>query len=244
MESSIFIVGTPIGNMEDITLRAIDTLRSVDIILAEDTRRTRKLLNRHGIHARMLSCHRFNEAARIRQVIDYIKTGLRVALVTNAGMPGISDPGNRLAAACRDHGINISVVPGPSSVTAAVALSGFGGGRFLFEGFLPRGMSARQKRLTELRAMSYPVVLFVSPYRCFRLLTELENIFGDRMIFAAREMTKLNEECIFGSSAEVREALARGDGPHASDKTVKGEITLVLAPASKDEIKLQSTENP
>ncbi len=236
MNPSVFIVGTPIGNMEDITPRAIDTLKSVDMIFAEDTRHTRKLLTRHGIGARMVSCHKFNEAARTQQAIESVEGGATIALVTSAGMPGISDPGARLAAACREHGVAIAVVPGPSSVTAAVALSGFDGSRFLFEGFLPRGGGARGKRLSELRLLPYPVVIFESPYRCLKLLSEIELSHGDRLVFMARELTKMNEECLCGTAAQLRETLENRPS-HAPERAVKGELVFVLAPAHKSEIR-------
>lgn len=236
MKPSVFIVGTPIGNMADITQRAIDTLKSVDTIFAEDTRHTRKLLTRHGIGARMVSCHKFNEAARTQQVVESAAGGARLALVTNAGMPGISDPGARLAAACREHGIAVSVIPGPSSVTAAVALSGFDGSRFLFEGFLPRGGGARRKRLSELRLLPYPVVIFESPYRCLQLLSEIEISHGCRQVFMARELTKMNEECLCGTASQLR-AILGSRSPCAPEQAVKGELVLVLAPAAKSEIR-------
>ncbi len=243
MKPSVFIVGTPIGNLEDISRRAIDILKSVDIIFAEDTRHTRKLLTRHEIRGRLVSCHRFNEAARTKQAMESIADGATVALVTNAGMPGISDPGARLAAACRERGIAVAVVPGPSSVTAAVALSGFDGSRFLFEGFLPRGAGARQKRLAELRLMPYPVVLFESPYRCLRLLSEIESSHGDREIFIARELTKINEECLFGTAAQLR-ALIESRSGGTPERAVKGELALVLAPVSKSEIRNERERLP
>lgn len=220
-------------------MRAIDTLRSVDIILAEDTRHTRKLLSRYDVRGRMLSCHRFNEASRIRHVVDKIGEGATVALVTNAGMPGISDPGARLATACRECGIPVSVVPGPSAVTAAIALAGFGGGRFLFEGFLPRGAAARQKRLVELHALPYAVVLFEAPRRFYRLLDELETAMGSRPVFIGRELTKLNEECFSGTASEIRETLARRN-PQNDRRAIKGELVVVLAPASRAELKAEA----
>lgn len=228
--------------MEDISRRAINTLRSVDFILAEDTRHTRKLLSRHGIHGNLTSCHQFNEAARTQQVLDKVKSGSSIALVTNAGMPGISDPGSRLVAACREQGISVSVIPGPSSVTSAVALSGFGGARFLFEGFLPRKTAARERRLTQLRALPYPVVLFESPYRCLRLLAEMKESFAQRTILMARELTKINEECLWGTASEIYELLAQR-GSQDSGRAVKGELVLVIAPASRAELRENAGDN-
>lgn len=234
MKPGLYIVGTPIGNLEDTTARALDTLRNVDFILAEDTRHTRILLNRFQIRAHLLSCHRFNECARIAFVLEQIKAGKAVALVTNAGMPGVADPGAFLVRACRQNHIYITVIPGPSSVTAAVALSGFSGGGFVCEGFLPRKKGARRRRLAELKAMNLPIVVLESPYRCLQFLEEIKEIFQDREIFMGRELTKLNEECLWGTAEEISRRLSeRAVGLTA--RKVKGELTFVIAPASKRE---------
>ena len=243
MKPGVIIVGTPIGNLEDISIRALDTLRAVNFIFAEDTRHTRKLLNRHRISGNLISCHQFNEASRVQLVLNKIKSGASVALVTNAGMPCVSDPGARIVAACRKHGISISVIPGPSSVTAAIALCGFDGGRFLFEGFLPRKAGARKRRLADLRVLPYPVILFESPYRCLRLLTELEAVFGQREFFVARELTKMNEECLWGTAPAIHDTFLSSK-PLNSSNAVKGELVIVIAPASKAELREVSGNNP
>lgn len=230
MKPGIYIVGTPIGNLEDISGRALDTLRAVRFILAEDTRHTQKLLQRYQIRASLISCHRFNEASRVQLVVAKVRAGAAAALVTNAGMPGISDPGARIVAACRKEGLYITVIPGPSSVTAAVALSGFGGGGFLCEGFLPRKAGARKRRLRELQSSPAPVVLFESPYRWLTLLEELSEVCPRRDMFLARELTKLNEECVWGTVAGLRERYAARVGQNPA-RAIRGELVVVLAPA-------------
>lgn len=234
MKPGLYIVGTPIGNLEDTTDRALETLRNVDFILAEDTRHTRILLNRFQIRGHLLSCHRFNECARIAFVLEQIKAGKAVALVTNAGMPGVADPGSFIVRTCRQNGIYLTVIPGPSSVTAAVALSGFGGGGFVCEGFLPRKKGARRRRLAELKAADRPIVVLESPYRCRQFLEEIKEIFQDREIFMGRELTKLNEECRWGTAEEISRRLSEKAGG-SPDWKVKGELTFVIAPPSKQE---------
>ncbi|MDO9541151.1 MAG: 16S rRNA (cytidine(1402)-2'-O)-methyltransferase [Kiritimatiellia bacterium] len=234
MKPGLYIVGTPIGNLDDTTARALETLRNVDFILAEDTRHTRILLDRFQIRTRLMSCHRFNECSRIPFVLEQINAGKTVALVTNAGMPGVADPGSFLVRAGRQNHIYITVIPGPSSVTAAVALSGFGGGGFVCEGFLPRKKGARRRRLVELKAMNRPIVVLESPYRCLRFLEEIRDIFQDREIFMGRELTKLNEECLWGTAEEISRRLSEKAGGSPGWK-VKGELTFVIAPPSKQE---------
>lgn len=234
MKPGLYIVGTPIGNLDDTTARALETLRNVNVILAEDTRHTRILLNRFQISAHLMSCHRFNECARIAFVFEQVKAGQAVALVTNAGMPGVADPGAFLVRACRQNGIYLTVIPGPSSVTAAVALSGFSGDGFICAGFLPRKKGARRRRLAELKTMDLPIVVLESPYRCFQFLEETRDIFQDREIFMGRELTKLNEECLWGTAAEISRRLSGGTAG-LPDRKVKGELTFVIAPASKEE---------
>ena len=222
MNPGLYVVGTPIGNLEDITLRALDVLRGVAVVLTEDTRHTGILLQRYEIRTPTVSCHKFNEASRTQWVIGRIQGGAAVALVTDSGMPAVSDPGARMVAACRAAGLPVSVLPGPSAVTAAVALSGFGGRGFVFEGFLDHKEGARRRRLTELVGVEAPIVLFESPYRLERLLADIEAVLGTRPVCVAREMTKRFEETVVGTAAEVRAAFA--------GRRVKGEIVVVVAP--------------
>lgn len=236
MNPGLYIVGTPIGNLGDITLRAIETLKSANLIVAEDTRHTRHLLDRYEIGTPTISCHKFNEASRVDLVLGKIRDGQAVAMVTDAGMPAVSDPGSRVVAACHDAGVAVTVIPGPSSVTAAVALSGFGGAGFFFEGFLSHKSAARERRLAELADCEAPVVLFESPYRLLKLLGEIEKILGARPVFVAREMTKHFEEHLRGPAAEIA---AKFGG-----RTVKGELVVVIAPGqSPRESKVQGLKS-
>ena len=229
MQAGLYIVGTPIGNLSDMTLRAIEILRGADFILAEDTRHARILLDRYQIKGNLVSCHRFNEQARVGLVLEKIRTGRAIALVTNAGMPAVADPGARIVSACRQNQLYVTVIPGPSSVTAAVALSGFGGNGFVCEGFLPRKKGARRRRLAELKSMNLPIVVLESPYRCLQFLEEIRDIFQEREVFMGRELTKLNEECRWGSAEEIRRRLSEKAGG-SPDWKVKGELTFVIAP--------------
>ena len=223
MEPGLYLVGTPIGHLQDITLRALETLREASLILAEDTRQTRKLLDRHGLATPMMSYHKFNEAARVEEVLGRLRAGAVLALVTDAGMPGVSDPGARVVAACRAAGFPVRVVPGPSAVTSAVALAGFASGGFVFAGFLPHKPGARRRRLAELGAGDLPLVLFESPYRLLRLADEVEAVLGARRMVVARELTKHFEEVLEGTPADLRAAFAQ--------RTVKGELVVIIAPA-------------
>lgn len=225
MTPGLYVVGTPIGNLRDITLRALDTLREATVILTEDTRHTGGLLAAHGIRTAMLSCHKFNEASRAHQVVSRIQAGEAVALVTDSGMPAISDPGARTVRACREAGLPVAVVPGPSAVTAAIALGGLTGHSFVFEGFLERTEGARRRRLTELGALGMAVVLYESPFRLLRLFDDVEAALGPRRLLVCRELTKKFEEVVEGTPAEVRAAFAA--------RTVKGELVVVLAPPER-----------
>lgn len=220
MTPGLYLVGTPIGNLSDIAERALETLREADVILAEDTRHTRKLLSRYDIHTKLVSYHKFNEAARVDAVLSRIQQGAAVALVSDAGMPCISDPGARMVSACHDAGVLVTVLPGPSSVSAALAVSGMCFGPFVFEGFLPPKSGGRLRRLSELAEEQRPVVLFESPYRLLKLLALLQEVMPDRRVCVAREMTKRFEQVNCGIPAEL---IAVYDG-----RTVKGEIVLVL----------------
>ena len=221
----LYLVGTPIGNLEDVTLRALRVLRSATHILAEDTRHTRGLLDRHGIRTPMISCHKFNERAREEEILGRIRAGEALALVTDAGMPGISDPGARAADAVRAAGLPVTVIPGPCALSAAVALCGSVESRgFLFEGFLDHKTAARRRRLVELAAFPAPVVFYESTHRILKLLDEVEQELGPaRRLFIARELTKKFEETIAGTPAELR--------AHYQTHSLKGEFVVILLPA-------------
>lgn len=221
MTPGLYVVGTPIGNLEDLSPRAVQTLTGVEAILTEDTRHTRVLLDRFGIHTPTLSCHKFNEASRVDGIVQRLKGGAAIALVTDSGMPAVSDPGSRMVAACRRAGVAVTSIPGPTAVTTAIALSGFGGNGFVFAGFAPRKSGALRRLLGEVAACPVPVVLYESPYRMVKLLGEIETVLGDRPVFVGRELTKKFEETRVGTCAELRAAY--------EGRTVKGEIVVVIA---------------
>lgn len=220
MTGRLYIVGTPIGNLGDMTDRARDTLSAVDIVAAEDTRRTGRLLARFGVKRRMVSLFEGNERDRTISLLAELRDGKDVALVSDAGMPSISDPGFRLVRACADEGIDVRVVPGPSAVTAALVVSGLPVERFVFEGFLPRKAGERRERLRAMAHDPRTFVVFESPRRVATLLRDITKELGDRRVALARELTKIHEEVLRGRASEV---LARLEG---SDP--KGEVVLVI----------------
>lgn len=226
MDAGLYIVGTPIGNLGDISARGLETLKEVDLIIAEDTRHSRRLTDRYEISTRMMSCHKFNEAQRTEQIIERIQEGQAVAMVTDSGMPCISDPGSRVVLLCQEAGIPITAVPGPAAVTTAVALSGFGEKGFIFAGFLPHKSGGRKRDLLKWADADIPVVLYESPYRLIKVLNEIEEHLGaDRTVFVAREMTKKFEELTTGTPAEIRSAY--------EGRNVKGECVVIFQPAAK-----------
>jgi 16S rRNA (cytidine1402-2'-O)-methyltransferase len=212
------VCATPIGNLDDVTLRVLAELRDADLVLCEDTRRTRTLLDRHDIDARVLSYHEHNEAARTAELLPRLEAGERFALVTDAGMPGISDPGARLVRAARDAGIEVTVLPGPSAVETALVSSGLVGERYQFLGFLPRG----EKEWERLVAAPFPSVAFESPRRLPATLRSLADIDPEREVAVCRELTKRFEEVVRGTAVELAAHFV--DAP-------KGEVTLVIGPA-------------
>lgn len=216
----LFLVGTPIGNLQDMTDRARATLASVGLVAAEDTRRTRRLLAAFGVRARLVSLFEGNEEGRIPEVIGILGDGTDVALVSDAGMPTLSDPGYRLVATCIDKGIEVDVVPGPSAAVAALVVSGLPTDRFVFEGFLPRSGRKRAERLRDLAFEPRTTVLFESARRLASTLRELEAACGDRRVVVARELTKLHQEVLRGHLSDVLAPLG-GEEP-------RGEIVVVL----------------
>jgi 16S rRNA (cytidine1402-2'-O)-methyltransferase len=226
----LYVVGTPIGNLGDLSDRARETLAAVDLVAAEDTRRTGKLLAHAGIRARMLSLFEGNERQRIDELLERLSEGATVALVSDAGMPAVSDPGFRLLRAAVDAGIGISVVPGPSAVTAALVVSGLPTDRWVFEGFLPRRPSERRSRLRALAHDPRTVVLFESPLRVVTLLRDILVELGDRRAAVARELTKIHEEVLRGRVSEVLAMLL--------DTEPRGEIVVVLEGAESPEAAL------
>lgn len=220
----LYLVGTPIGNLRDITLRALDTLRAADVILAEDTRVTAKLLARYEIRKPLVSHHKFNEARRVEEVATRIRQGEVVALVTDSGMPGVSDPGSRLVRSIRAAGLPVTALPGPSALTMAIALCGMDAEGYVFGGFLPHKSGARRRALTGFVASGWPVILYESPYRLLKLMEDIRATVGDeRQVFVGRELTKKFEECRSGQPAEIVAAY--------QGRTVKGELVVVIGPA-------------
>lgn len=227
MVGTLYLVGTPIGNLGDMTDRARETLRQVDLVAAEDTRRTGRLLAAFGIKARTVSLFEGNERARTQELLDALRGGDDVAIVSDAGMPAVSDPGFRIVRACVEAGIDVRVVPGPSAVIAALVVSGLPSDRWVFEGFLPRRAGERRARLQALRHDERTVVLFESPHRLGTLLRDVLVELGDRRAAVARELTKLHEEVVRGRVAEVLAALG--------DLEPKGEVVVVLEGAPPPE---------
>lgn len=223
MTGTLMVVATPIGNLADLSPRAADALRTADLVLAEDTRRTGRLLEHIGSAAPQWSLHEHNERDRVGDVLDRLRAGQRIALVSDAGTPGVSDPGYRLLAACAEAGLAIEAIPGPSAVLAALVVSGLPTDRVAFEGFLPRRTGARRARLEELATEPRTMVLFLSPHRAERDLQDLADTLGpDRSAALARELTKLHEEVVRGPLRTLAEVAAEG---------LRGEVTVVVAGA-------------
>jgi 16S rRNA (cytidine1402-2'-O)-methyltransferase len=219
------VCATPIGNLEDVTLRVLDELRAADLILCEDTRHTRVLLERYEIAGkRLLSYHEHNEAKRGAELLPRLEAGERIALVSDAGLPGISDPGARLVAAALAHAVPVTVLPGPTAVETALVASGFPAERYQFVGFLPRGAAALSSLWEELARWPYPVVAFESPRRLRATLRSLSEVEPERRVAVCRELTKRFEEVVVGTAAELADRF---------EQAPKGEITLVLGPATK-----------
>src|SRR5262249_50352473 len=227
---TLFVVATPIGNLEDITLRALRVLRAVDLVAAEDTRRTPSLLQAYGARAPLISYFEHNQARRGPELLRRLQAGARVALVTDAGTPGVSDPGFRLVRLCRDAGVPVVPIPGASALVAALSAAGIPADRFVFEGFPPATPGRRLTRLRALAALGRPVVLYESPHRLLATLEAVETVFGEAEVVLAREVTKRFEEFRRGTASELRAALGAAG--------VRGEVTLVVnpreAPSSAD----------
>src|SRR5881227_3838705 len=200
--STLYLVATPIGNLEDITLRALRALKECDLVAAEDTRHTGQLLKHFGISKPLLSYFQFNEARRSEEIIERLRRGEKVALVTDAGSPGISDPGVRVVKAALAAGFRVEPVPGPCALVAALTASGLPTDEFHFIGFLPHKSGQRRKRLEALKEVSGTLVLYESPYRIEKLLGELQEVYPERRVVLARELTKKFEEFLRGTPAE------------------------------------------
>ena len=221
--STLYIVATPIGNLGDITLRALETMKEVDYILCEDTRNSRKLLNHYQINTPAVSYHEHSKINKVEQIISWLKAGKNLALVSDAGTPGISDPGNKLIEAVRNQGeeIKIKCIPGPSALTAALSLSGINCDHFTFLGFLPH-KKGRQTELKMIAKKPEPVILYESRYRISKLLQEVTELMPQKKIILFKELTKIHEKSYSGSATEILEELAKD--PSAT----KGEFVVII----------------
>lgn len=217
----LYLVGTPIGNLEDITLRALRILKEVDQIACEDTRHTQKLLNHFAFHKPLLSCHQHNEASRAEELLAAMEGGAKVALVSDAGMPLVSDPGHRLVALALERGVPVIPVPGPSAALAALAASALPSEEFLFVGFLPQRRGGRRRKLEELRMETRTMIFYEAPQRIAECIADTLEVLGDRRACIARELTKVHEEFRRGKLSELAASLA--------ERPARGEITLLVA---------------
>ena len=229
----LYLVATPIGNLEDITLRAIRVLNQVDLVACEDTRQTQKLLNHYGITTRATSYHEHNEASRAAELVEKLAAGARIAVVSDAGTPGISDPGFRLLSLAIERGIAVVPIPGPAAFVSALVASGLPIKSFSFCGFLPPKSGARKRELEKLRQSSVTNIFYEAPHRVRESLEDVVTLLGNhRQIVVARELTKIHEEFLRGTSAELLKILQNRN-------EVKGEIVLLIGPGSANDV-----ENP
>jgi len=227
--ATLYIVGTPIGNLEDITLRALDILKKADIIAAEDTRHTRILLDRYSIKTPLTSYHKFNIKEKTKQIISIIKSGKDIALVSDAGMPGISDPGYELISEAIKNDISVVPIPNTSALLVALSASGMNTDRFVFEGFLPASGGERRDRLEQLRSETRTIVIYEAPHRIVKTLNDINDHLGDRYICVARELTKKFEEFSRGRITELIDKYSRSKP--------KGEFVIVIEGMSEEKEK-------
>lgn len=216
----LYLCATPIGNLEDITMRALRVLREVDLIAAEDTRHTRKLLSRYDIHTEITSYHRHNMRSKGPVLLELLRSGKNIALVSDAGMPGVSDQGSELVGAALQEGCGVTAIPGPSAGITALVISGLPTENFVFIGFLPPSSKARREKLRELQSQQGTLIFYEAPHRLRATLADLYELLGDRPAAAARELTKIHEEIIRGSLLKLVE--------HFREKEPRGEFTLVI----------------
>ncbi len=231
-KGTLYIVGTPIGNLNDITLRAIETLKSVDVILAEDTRQTLKLLNHFGIQKFLISYHRHNEDEKIKKVVEFLDSGKNLSLVSDAGMPIISDPGQNLIRYLINNNYNVVTIPGVTALITAIVKSGFDSTRFTFEGFLSVNKKQRKTRLESLKNETRTMIFYEAPHKILATLKDMYETFGNRNICIARELTKIHEEYLH---TDFKEAIYR-----IEKYGIKGEIVLIIE--GKDESILKDEE--
>lgn len=234
MQGELFLCATPIGNLEDITMRVVRTLKEVDVIAAEDTRNSRKLLNYFEIKTPMTSYHEYNKIEKAYNLVEQMKSGKNIALITDAGTPGISDPGEDLVRICYEEGIKVTSLPGASACVTALTLSGMGTRRFCFEAFLPSDKKEKQDILEELKTETRTIILYEAPHRLVRTLEELKENLGDRKITVCRELTKKHETC-FRTTLKEAVLFYRENEP-------RGECVLVLEGRSRIEMKQEKQE--
>ncbi len=221
MAGMLYLVSTPIGNLEDMTHRAVRVLGEVDLIACEDTRHTKKLLNHYGIKTKTISYHEHNERERASELVELLKRGSHVAVVSDAGTPGISDPGFRLARAAIESGLQVVPLPGASALVSALVVSGLATDEFFFGGFLPSRSGARRARLSELRSLAATLVFYEAPHRIAATLRDAQEMLGEREAVVARELTKMHEEIVRGTLSEL--------APHFSiPENARGEMVLVI----------------
>ena len=223
----LYLVGTPIGNFDDMTYRAVEILSRVDLIAAEDTRNTLNLLNHFDIKTKLTSYHEHNKAQKGQQLIELLLNGKDVAVVTDAGMPAISDPGEDIVKLCIDNNIDITTIPGPTAFVSAAVMSGLPTKGMLFEGFLSAKNSEREKRLNELKDYKETIIFYEAPHKLLRTLEHIKGVFGDRQISVSREITKKFEETLRGKISEIIE--------HFTVNNPKGEFVLVISGAEEKE---------
>lgn len=235
MKGTLYLVATPIGNLQDITFRAVETLKSVDLIACEDTRHTRKLLTHFGIRQKLISYHEHNEAERAEELIKLIEAGKSAAIVSDAGTPGISDPGFRIVQRMLENGAKVVPIPGAVAFVNAVIASGLPSDSVFFGGFLPSKKGERQNRLEEVRTIPATLAFYETPHRIAKSLADCAEILGDRKAAVARELTKLHEEVVTGNLAELAERFA--------ESKVKGEIVLVIDRAEIQDSKFRMQDS-
>jgi 16S rRNA (cytidine1402-2'-O)-methyltransferase len=221
MAGTLFVVSTPIGNLEDITFRAVRVLGEVDVIACEDTRHTRKLLNHYGITTRTISYHEHNERERAAELVAALKAGSNVAVVSDAGTPGISDPGFRLVHQASANGLQVVPIPGPTALIAALVTSGLPGEEFFFAGFLPSRSAARRARLQQLTALPATMIFYEAPHRVAQTLKDMHDVLGEREVVVARELTKIYEELLRGTLSELAVHFS-------ADGAARGELVLIV----------------
>lgn len=229
MAGKLFLCATPIGNLEDITIRVLETLKQADIIAAEDTRHTLKLLNHYGIKAKLTSYHEHNKYEKTEVLIKELLEGKNIALVTDAGTPAISDPGEELAQAAFEAGIEVTSLPGASALVVALSVSPLSSRRFVFEGFLPSEKKERREILESLKKETRTIVLYEAPHRLRKTLEELEEVLGDRRINLCRELTKVHEDILFSTISELRQYFETNEA--------RGEMVLVIEGADKEQLR-------